>query len=598
MTAQIAFVLGLVGLLSLLLIMDKLRPDLAALLLLTILGITGLVGPDELFVGFSRPAVIIVMALFIITTGLERTGATRFLGQHLNRLAGQQEARAILVVMLATAMLSLIMNTIAAAAVLLPAVIGLTRHGALRPSKLLLPLSFAALLGGMATLYTTANILVSAGLVEQGLKPYGIFDFIPVGLPMALTGIGFMAFWGRRWLPAHGLGRQNQVERHRRSLTDLYNLHQAVVAVYVKPGSTMASLSLAEGGWGRRLGVTVVGISRGGKVRLAPTQDEIVLEGDVILFTGFVDAADMAPYGLVLTEDAAWHGQLASDQIGLVEVALAPHATLAGKSLSELQFREKFDLSLLAIWREGQTMREGLAHIPLRFGDALLLQGRRSRINLLRREADFLVLEEDTAPLKAPWKAWVAIGVTLAAFALPALNLLPIAQATFAAASVMLVCNCLSMEEAYSAIEWKVVFLIAGMLPLGFAMTHTEAAAFLSQTLIALLGYLGPLAVAGGLFWLTTLLTQVMSGQVTAVLLTPIAVAAARSLHVDPRGLAMAVAMGCSMAFLTPFGHATNMLVMGPGGYTVKDYARVGLPLTLVLFGVLLVTLPLFWNIH
>jgi di/tricarboxylate transporter len=595
MTPQILFVLALVVGVSLLLISNRLRPDLVALLLLATLGLSGLVDSKELFTGFSRSAVITIMALFIITAALERTGATHLLGQHLSRVAGQSEPRAVLVVMMASAALSLVMNNIAAAAVLLPAVIGITRHSRLRPSRLLVPLAFGTLLGGMATLFTTANILVSAALADHGFRPYGVLDFLPVGVPLAITGILYMALFGRRLLPDHGLGGQVRVER---DLSEAYGLRKTVSAVYVKPGSAMAGLSLAEGCWGERLSLNVIGLSRGGNVRLAPPRDEEVLEGDIVLFTGYIDQEELAPYGLTFTEDPAWRGQFASDQVSLVEAALSPHGSIVGKSLREINFREKFDVSVLALWREGHTIREGLADLPLRFGDALLMQGRRSKIKLLRAEPDFLILEEDTRAEIKPRRATLAVALTTAAVLLPAFNLLPIAETAFTAASLMILFNCLSMDEAYANIEWKAIFLIAGMLPLGLAMTNTGAATFLGQALVRALGAWGPLAVAGGLFLLTMLLTQVIGGQVTPVVLAPVAIAAAQSIGADPRGLAMAVAMGASTAFLSPLSHSVNLLVMGPGGYTFKDYARVGLPLTVLMFVVLLIGLPVLWGVR
>jgi di/tricarboxylate transporter len=597
MTLPIFFVTALILAASLLLISDKLRPDLVALLLLVTLGLTGLVDSQELFSGFSRAAVITIMALFIITDGLERTGATRLLGQQLNRLAAGNEARTVLVVMIATALLSLITNTIASAAVLLPAVIGISRQTRLRPSKLLIPLSFGALLGGMATLFTTANILVSAALAEQGLKPYGVLDFLPVGLPMAVAGIAFMVLVGRRLLPERAISGREAAARSG-TLSDTYHLREAVTAVYVKPGSAMGGLSLAEGGWGERLGLNVVAISRGDSLNLAPDRKEEVLEGDVILFTGYTDDEELAHFGLIRTEDTVWRGQMTSGQVSLVEVVLTPRSSFVGKTLREIHFREKFDLSVLALWREAATIREGLVDIPLRSGDAILLQGRRSKIKLLREQPDFLVLEEDGAEIASPRKAWLAVGLTTAALSLAALNILPVAEASFGAAVLMILCRCLSMDEAYGAIEWKAIFLIAGMLPLGVAMTNTGTAAFLSHVLVGVLGSWGSLAVAGGIFLVTMLLTQVMSGQATAVVLAPIAIAAAQSVGADPRGLALAVALGCSTAFLTPISHPANMLVMGPGGYTFKDYSRVGLPLTALMFVVLLVSLALFWNIR
>lgn len=588
MTPSIFAVLALVAVASLLLIADRLRPDLVALLLLVVLGLSGLINAREMFSGFSRSAVITIMALFIITAALERTGATRVLAQQLRRLAGASEPRAVLVVMLASAALSLVMNTIAAAAVLLPGVIGLARQTGLRPSKLLLPLAFGSLLGGMATLFTTANILVSAALVDQGYTPFSMLDFARIGLPMAVAGILFMAISGRRLLPSQSLGGQNSPERPAGHLSEAYGLHQAVSACYVKPGSAMAGRSLSEGQWGERLAVNVVGISRGGSVNLAPQPKEAVLEGDVVLFTGVADDPDLEHFGLKLTHDAAWTGQLASDQVSLVEVVLAPRSSFAGRTLRELHFREKYDLTALAIWREGSTIREAVADLPLRFGDALLLQGRRSKLQLLRDEPGLIVLVEDTGPVHIPRRALVAVALTVLALVLTAANVLPIAEATFSAAVLMVLFGCLDMNEAYASIEWRAVFLIAGMLPLGLALTNTGADAFLGDWLVRGLGGLGPLALAGVLFWISTLLTQVLSGQVTPVVLAPIAIATAERAGANPHLIALAVALGCSTAFLTPIAHTTNLLVMGPGGYKFKDYARVGLPLSLVVWAVMM----------
>jgi di/tricarboxylate transporter len=598
MTLPIALVLALVVTAAVLLISDRLRPDLVALLVLVILGLTGLVAPADLFSGFSRSAVITILALYIITAGLERTGATRGLGQQLSRLAGASEARAVVVVMVATAALSLMMNTVAAAAVLLPATVGLARQAGLRPSRLLMPLSFGALLGGMATLFTTANLLASAALVDHGLRAFSVLDFLPTGLPLAVAGILYVALIGRRLLPRRQIGGQEGPLRPTGTLAESYGMAQAISGAYVKPGSAMAGLSLAEGQWGERLALNVVGISRGGNVDLAPPRSEEVLEGDIVLFTGICDQPDLDRYGLVLTQAPEFKGSLASERVSLVEVTLAPRSGFAGKTLRELHFRDKYDLTVLALWREGQTLRDALGDIPLRFGDALLLQGRRAKIELLRDEPALLVLEEDIGTRDLSRRAWVAIALTTAAFLLAALNVLPIAESAFSAAVLMVLFGCLDMNDAYHAIEWRSIFLIAGMLPLGLALASTGAAALVGNGLVAALGALGPLAVAAGLYWSATLLTQVISGQVTPVVLAPIAIAAAQQLGADPRGIVMAVAMGCSTAFLTPISHSANLLVMGPGGYRFKDYARVGLPLTLILFVVLMPVLWLVWGIR
>lgn len=597
-TPHIAFVLVIFVVASILLVSSKLRPDLIALLILITLGLTGLVKAEDMFSGFSRSVVITIMALSIITHALERVGATRKLGQLLYRLSRESEPRAVLVVMVAAALLSLVMNNIAAAAMLLPAVIGLTRQTGLRSSRLLIPLAFGTLLGGMATLLTTSNLLVSAALAEQGFKPYNLLDFAPVGLPMALAGIGFMALLGWRRLPARGLDRPVEAKSRTGSLSETYGLRQVVWRVNILPGSAMAGLSLAAGRWGEQLKVHVVGIARGGTVRLAPEPNEEVRVGDVVLITGNPTNEVLARFGLTLTDEAIWNGRLTSEEVSLMEVALAPRSSLAGKTLREIKFREKFNLSIIAIWREGQTLTDNLAETPLRFGDALLIQGRRSRIQLLRSENDFLVLEEDVMEAGTPRRAWLALGLTAAAMVLAALDILPIAEATFAVACLLVLFNVLSMDEAYSAIEWKVIFLLAGMLPLGIAMTNTGTAAFIGNVVVASLGQWGSLAVAAGLFLVTALLTQVIGGQVTPVILAPIAIAAARHIGANPRGMGMAVAMGASMAFLSPLSHSVNMLVMGPGGYTFRDYPRVGLPLSALLSVVALAALALFWGIR
>ncbi|HRF47071.1 MAG TPA: SLC13 family permease [Anaerolineales bacterium] len=600
MTLEIAFVLLLVVAVATLMITERLRPDLAALLVLVILGLTGLIGPEELFSGFSRQAVITLLALSIIAEALDRTGVTHHLGRILLHASGGGLRRTILTVTSATALLSLVMNTVAAAAVLLPATMGMARTSGRRPSRLLMPLAFGSLLGGMATLFTTANILVSNALSEKGYPAYGVLDFIPLGLPMALAGIAVITLLGPRLLP----DRARDGEREARpagTLMDAYQLRQEVQAAYVKPNSPMAGQTLAAGGWGERLGLNVLAISRGGAVTLAPPRTERVREGDIVMYTGQVDAAELQQYGLVLTQDPDWNRQLASDQVSLIEVSLAPRSSLAGKTLREMRFRDKYNLTVLAIWREGNTLRDALAEIPLRFGDALLMQGTRRPIELLRRDSNFLVLTEDFGETEAPLspQAWIVLALTTAAVIVPALGLLPIAETTFAAAVMMILLGCLSMEEAYAAIEWRSIFMIAGMLPLGMALTDTGAAGLVGEMLVGVIGGFGPLPLAGGLFIFTVAVTQIIGGQVTPVVLAPIAIAAAEHLGLGipgVRALAMAVALGCSTAFLTPVSHSVNLLVMGPGAYRFNDYPRLGIPVTLALLVVLLVGLAVIWG--
>jgi di/tricarboxylate transporter len=330
---------------------------------------------------------------------------------------------------------------------------------------------------------------------------------------------------------------------------------------------------------------------------LAPLASQVMRANDLLIVAGRTERVIQlaTEQGLQIESELTWRGDLSSDEVGSVEALIAPRSNAAGKTLSELHFREKFGLTAVALWREGRSIRTDLGKLPLRFGDALLFHGPRDRVRVLQAESDFIVLQQDDDPNLRPRKAGWAVAIMLVALGLAAANILPIAEATMAGALAMVLTGCLTMDEAYQSIEWRAVFLIAAMLPVSIAMNRTGAAEYLGQLLVNGLAPWGPLALMAGLFAATTLLTQMMPGQVTAVVLAPIAISAAQKFGMNPYALAMAVALGTSMAFLTPLGHPVNVLVMGTGGYRFRDYFRVGAPMTALLFVVVLVFLPLFW---
>lgn len=566
-------------------ITEWLRADLAALLLLVALGITGILTPQETLSGFSRSAVITILAIYILTAGLTKTGATRLLGRSLMRVAGRGEVRLIVVLMIAGAALSLVMNNIAAAAVLLPATIGIARERAISPSKLLMPLAFSTLLGGMATLLTTSNILVSAALRDANYPAFGLLDFAPIGVPLTVIGIVYMVTLGRRWLPRRAPADWTRLmSASHVNLSDVYGLQERWVKACVPANSPLVNRVLTDIGLGQKMGVNVVALWRNGKSRLAPPPSEPLRAGDVL----YLQARDeqlpeLRARGLDIQPEPESFEQLTSERIVLFEAVLAPRSRAAGKTLRAIHFREKYDLNVVAIWRKSRPRRVGLAEMPLQWGDTLLVLGPRDRLRVLQSEGDFIVLTEtiddSLRSSKLPW----AIGLAAAALVVAALGWLPTAEAILAGALGMVLIGALTMDEAYQAIEWKSIFLIAGMLPVGLALTKTGVADVLGQGLVNVLGGAGPLAVIGGLLVITTLLTQVMSGPAVAVILSPIAIQAAQVFHADPRSFALAVAYGCSLAFMTPLGHPVNVLVMGSGGYKFSDFVRVGLLLTIVL---------------
>jgi di/tricarboxylate transporter len=589
--------LSILGVAIVLLLTNLFRADLIAMLVMISLGAANVLTPTEAFSGFSRSAVITVIALFILTNGLYRTGVTYWLGLRLLHLSGRSQIRAIVVVMTAGAILSWFMNTVAAGAVLLPAIVGVAHETNIRPSKLLMPLSIGALLGGMATLLTTATILVNAGLRDAGFQQFRLLDFLPVGGSIAVIGMAFMAVIGRKLLPDRSpTERYAWATPNTSDLSDLYSLQERLYEVEIGPGSPLRGKTIAESRIGETYGLSILAVVRDQRTLLAPKPDCPLHAHDVLRIIGRSDrVTQLAEIGILVEPDAPDEAPLSSDAIGLVEVLVAPRARIVGQTLKQIHLRQKFGLTAIALWRGGRPYRTDVGDMPLQFGDALLMYGPRHQIRWLGTEPDFIVLQPDASQPPRTRRGIVASVIMLTALIVAAVGWLPIAEATLAGALLMIILGCLSMDEAYQAIEWKAIFLIAGMVPLGIALSKTGAAAAIGQIMIQSLGDYGPLMAIGGLYVLAMALTQFVSGQATAVIMTPIALSAATQLHSNPYAFAMATALACSTAFLTPIAHPVNLLVMGPGGYTPHDFVKVGVPLTVVCLLTLLIVLPIVW---
>ncbi len=479
MTQSQIILLLLMGATMVLFITQIVRADLAALLLLVALGATQLLTPQQAFSGFGRSAVITILALFILTNALHRTGVTRRLGALLLRLAGGGQTRLAIVVMLAGSFLSLFMNNIAAAAVILPAVMGLIQQSKVYPSKLLMPLAFGTILGGMATLFTTSNILVNTALRDFGLPGFGILDFAPTGGVVAIAGIVFIALLGLRLLPERNpLEHVSRMRGLRQELSDLYQLSERLWELRVESGSPVAGKSLAASKIGQGLGLSVLSVVRNGRIMLAPKPDDTLLAGDTLLIAGREERVEqLSKRGLVFLMDMGRQSNLASDTIGTVEVLIAPRSAVVGRTLKELHFREKYNLSVIALWRNGRSYRTDVGDMPLQFGDALLVYGELDKAWLLRSEPDYLVLQSDGEAAQRPEKMLLASVIMAATLFVATVEWLPVAEAMLAGALLMVITGCLTMDEAYQAVEWRVIFLIAGILPLGLAMTVTGTAA-------------------------------------------------------------------------------------------------------------------------
>ncbi|WP_448591694.1 SLC13 family permease [Thermoflexus hugenholtzii] len=573
-----------------LLMSGALRPDLAALILALGLSFSGLLSPQEAFSGFSRSAVIALIALFILTAGLNRTGVSRALGERLSRWAGDSPGRLVTGMTLLSALLSVTMNSVTAAAVVMPMAVQAARRIGLAPSRILIPIAYGALLGGMPTLFTTANLLLSGLMRDHYGRSLTMLDFMRVGLLPATLGLLWVIGITWRTLPERSLaGQLMRMHRLNRELAELYGLKDGLVELLVESGSPLCGVSLGESQLASRHGVTVIGIRRKGRLLLSPSSSESLQAGDVLLvaagpegtapFEGALRDLGLRPLPRPVSPQVLEEGEA-----GLMEILLSPHTTLIGRTLRELRFRERYGLQVLAIWREGQPLRARLADERLRFGDALLVYGPWERIRLLQGDPEFIVLQSNGEPLRTSRRI-PAIAIMAGVILASALTSRSVAEVTMAGAVLMILAGCLTMEEAYRAIEWPTVFMVAGLLPLSIALTRTGAAEGLGMALLH--------GLAGAPPWVSVLvftgiaaaLTQVLSASVTAVVWGPIALRAAATLGVPPAEMGLAVALATSAAFLTPMAHPANALVMGAGGYRPRDFLRAGWPLWLLSVG-------------
>ncbi|MCP4204366.1 MAG: SLC13 family permease [bacterium] len=772
MTLQIAALFALLAAMVYLFLTEKLPVDLTAFLGLVVLVFAGYVTPAEAFQGFSSPAVITMLSVFILGAALLETGVADLIAAHIHRLVGDSEIRLIVTLMVVAGVLSAFMNNIAATAVLMPAVATLAPRAGLAPSRLFMPLAFGAILGGTTTLVgTPPNILAGQMLSDRGLEPFKLFDFTPLGAAILFLGVIYMLTIGRKLLPTReksgltaprsddlmqvyqledrifslrlpqsspldgktlaetrlgnmlgvkvvsiqrgsrrfepeggtelrggdvlvvdgeaarvaellklqgvevqsiparqlpnvppgvggiralvrsgasvagktlgelgfrkrfgiavaAVGRGNQLFRDRlagRTLQPgdqilglgseqllerfaeepdfevvdtgigaLQELQDELCVLAVSVSSDLVGSTLGRSRLGELVGLTVLGIIRDDEMRLAVPADEIINAGDRLLLTADAAQVDtLADLGGVEIAKTAPDSTLKSDT--MVEVAIAPRSRAEGRTLRDLDFRSRYGLLALALWRGGRPIHADLTEVALRFGDALLLHGPREKIRLLASETDFLVLSQaDQAPRRSH-KASFALGGLVLMIGLVATGFQPIHVAAFTAASLVILAGALTMPEAYRVIEWRAIFLVAAVLPVGFAMERTGAANFLADTVAGTAGPLGPYFVLGALIALASLLSQGLDGAPAVVLLAPVVIEMAERLDLSPYPLMMGVSLAASAAFMTPFSHKANLLVMGAGGYRSSDYLKVGTPLTIFLFILLTLLVPVFF---
>ncbi len=589
MTFDIAITLLIIFSALILFAIDKLRVDIIALLVLLTVAMTGLVSPKDVFSGFSNSAVITVWAVYIVSGGLFRTGVADMLGKFILRLSGSSEVRLIAVIMLVCGIMSAFMNNVGATAVLLPAVVSISRSTKVPVSKLLIPLSFSSLLGGGLTMIgTPANILATNIVADRGLPTLKFFDFTQIGLVIFIVGILYMVIFGRKLLPIRQTP-DTEVNKDLRSY---------ITEVVVIADGFLDGKSLYESRLGEDYDLNLLRLIRDEK-EFSPIDRETILHAnDVLIMEGKVSKLLMGKDELglsITTEPHENYTKFDDENLVVVEATIAPRSSIVGKTLTSIGFRNLYGFNALAIYRQGEMITERLGNVNLDFGDALLLRGPNYRVSGLNQKNDFLVLEPVEIATRKRKKMPIAISILVSVILLVLFAGLDIALGMVIGAVSMVLTGCLSMDEAYESIDWRTVFLVAGMLPLGIAMQATGAASYIADLILGLAGDFGPVAILGGVYLLAASITQVMSNAAAMVLVVPIAIDAALGMGANHLTFTLAVAIGASTSFLSPVGHKANVLVFGPGGYKFLDYARVGFLLTVFLFIATMIALPIIY---
>jgi di/tricarboxylate transporter len=537
--------------------------------------------PGDALSGFANAATLAVLAMFVLSEGVQRTGIVQLLGSFIARYTGDSESRQVAATVGVVGPISGFINNTAAVAILLPMVTDLAERGGTSPSKLLLPLSYASMFGGMLTVIgTSTNILASETYARvTGNPEFGMFEFTALGVVVMIVGTGYLLTIGRTLTPAR--------IKPQRDLTEEFEMGEYLTEVVVRPDSPLVGQQVQFALKETDFDVDLLQLIRGDQVFLEPLGPKQIQAGDVFALRTdrdtLVELLDVEGLDLVpeVTVDEA-ELEAAAEGQNLIEVVVAPGSSLVGESLASVRFRQRYDATVLAFRRGQALVRRRMDNIPLRVGDTLLIQATVDSVERLDANRNFIVAQEIERHDFRRSKITVAVGIVAAVVAVAALDFLPIVVSALAGALAMVLTGCLKPGEVYEAVQWDVIFLLAGVIPLGIAMETSGAAALLAGVVVAASQVLPLVAVLGLFYVVTALLTNVISNNASVVLMIPVAVEAATTLGADVFSFVLAVTFAASTAFMTPVGYQTNLFVYGPGGFRFTDYLRVGGPLQAV----------------
>ena len=542
---------------------------------------------------FSNGAPLTIACMFVLSAGLERTGAIDAMGRFFTRIAGKSELRVLLVLMTMGAVLSAFVNNTPIVVVFLPIVLAHARATDLKASKLLIPLSFASILGGTCTLTGTSTNLIIDGVAQEYNQPaFGMFELTKLGIIYAIIGFVYLVTVGRKLLP----DRSSLAE-----LLDTKASREFLTQFRVEPGSELVGKTLTETLLKHFPSAQVLEVKRRGRVLQTPLDSLTIRERDRLLITlrGTSFQRLKEQEGIRFEEQKGMNlTKLEDRELKLLEAIIGPRSTLVGKTLEQIGLRRLHGINVLAIHRQGENLKKELSKLRLQYGDTLLMVGPPDAIAELQEKRQFVSITDAPEISVDPTKVWIGAGIALAFVLAASFKVLGIPALAILAAIAMILGRCLTTQQAYQAVQWNIVFLIFGMLALGLAMDQSGAAAQLVGVIMKIFGGFSPVVVLSVIYLLSSTLTELISNNAVAALLTPIVIGVAEQLGVDPRPFIVAMMFGCSASFATPIGYQTNTYVYGAGGYRFTDFPKVGVPLNLLLWIVATLLIPLLWPFH
>jgi di/tricarboxylate transporter len=589
-TLQQILVFALLAIVFVAFVKEWFPPDLVALGALGVVILTGIINEKDVAAVFSNNAPLTIGAMFVLTEALTRTGTIERIARYFRAIAGTSETKALLLLALIVIPLSAFLNNTPIVVVFLPVLLGFARSSGVKASRLLIPLSFFSILGGTVTLLgTSTNILVSGVVKDQGLTPFGMFEVTKMGLIYAAIGATYMMLIGRRLLPSRDTLS---------SLLSTEDTRSFYTHALIQENSAMVGKPLAETPIGKSRSTRIFEVIRDGhRIDDTPLDELMCKPGDMLVLTapsrGIAQIREMN--GLDFGSEAPSEKPVNPSSLRLVEAIVGPQSEFIGRTIREIGFRRRYGVRAAAMHRRGVQLHDNFLDVPVRFGDTVIFEGPEHNLAKMQDDDDFLSLSETRERPFRREKAPLAIAAIILVVLLAAFEILPIGPAALAAAAFVVLTRCIDPRDVYASVDWSILFIIFGMLGLGKALENTGAASLIVDNATFLLKPYGPIVVLAAIYLVASCLTEVVTNNAVAILLTPLAIGIAHSIGLDARPFVVAVMFGASASFMTPIGYQTNTYVFGAGGYRFSDFPKVGVPLSILLWIAAIIFIPILW---